>query len=88
MPVKEIKTVAFKINGVSLVSSADVPELTIKGTQDVTVMVISEGCTKATLSGVITKRNFGRHKRCAQRELLGSNNRRKRHGLPMYRKWA
>lgn len=88
MPPKEIKTMAFKVNGVSLVSSVDVPELTLKGTQDATVMVISGKGTMATLSGVIPKRDMWRHKRYVQRELLGSNNWRKRHGLPMYRKWA
>ena len=76
MQVKEKKTVTYKANGVNLVSSLDIPELASA----------REGTT--VTCPIVSKKTIWKFKRIAQRELLGSNNKRKRHGLPMYRKWA
>lgn len=72
-------------NGVRMTGLEHIPELAIGGIVDNPFIVSELGENPIILKCKISNKAIQRLKRQFQRVLLGSNNKRKRKGLPLYR---
>lgn len=88
----EEREVEFIINGVGVALPVHIPKFAtggiIKEPYEAMCELGESFIPTHTMVIKFHKKSVRKLKRKLQRELLGSNNRRKRHGLPMYRKWA
>lgn len=64
----------------------DIPEFATGGIVNNPCILSKAGESSGTLTCKMSRKSIQRLKRVFQRSLTGSNNWRKRHGLPMYRK--